>query len=68
MYNNCVLKLIFFRYEVAGGKKELLSEVPLNPYFKTMNAEVYCNMSDEQALRLALRHNLNGHLVHKMTL
>ena len=61
------------RYEVAGGlhgftaKAELNAEVPTNPYFKSLEAEVYCKLSDEQALRLALRHNMNGHFIHKMT-
>jgi hypothetical protein len=63
----------FLRYEVAGGlhgftaKAELHAEVPTNPYFKSIEAEVYCELTDEQALRLALRHNMNGHFIHKMT-
>lgn len=62
-----------YRYEVAGGlhgfmaKTELHAEVPTNPYFKSLEAEVFCKLSDEQALRLALRHNMNGHLIHRMT-
>ena len=58
---------------MAGGlhgftaKSELHTEVPDNPFFKSVEAEVYCQLTDEQALRLALRHNMNGHLIHKMT-
>ena len=64
---------MYTRYEVAGGlhgftaKEELHSEIPLNPYYKKIEAEVYCQLSDEQALRLALRHNMNGHFIHRMT-
>ena len=61
-----------YTYEVAGGlhgytaKKELHEESQ-NPYFRSIEAVVYCDVTDEQALRLALRHNVNGHFVHKMT-
>ena len=64
---------MLYRYEVAGGlhgftaKAELHAEVPTNPYYKSVEAEVYCTLTDEQALRLALRHNMNGHLIHRMT-
>ena len=30
-------------------------------------AEVYVGLTDEEALRLAQRHNLNSHFVHKVT-
>ena len=62
-----------YMYEVAGGlhsytaKKELAEEYPHNPFYKKVEAVVYAGLSDEQALRLALRHNVNGHFVHKMT-
>lgn len=46
------------------GKAELHAEFPTNPY---VEAEVYCKLTDEQALRLALQHNVNGHFIHKMT-
>ena len=32
-----------------------------------MIADVYVGLSDEEALRLAQRHNLNSHLVHRVT-
>ena len=38
-----------------------------NPYCKSVEAEGYCQLTDEQALRLALRHNVNGYLIHRMT-
>ena len=62
-----------YRYEVAGGlhsytaKKELAEEYPQNPFYKSVEASVYAGLTDEQALRLALWHNVNGHFVHKMT-
>ena len=34
---------------------------------KKVEAVVYAGLSDEQALRLALRHNVNSHFMHKMT-
>lgn len=30
-------------------------------------SEVYVGLSDDESLRLASRHNTNGHFVHKMT-
>ena len=58
---------------MAGGlhsytaKKELAEEYPQNPFYKSVEASVYAGLTDEQALRLALRHNVNGHFVNKMT-
>ena len=62
-----------YKYEVLGGlhsfqaKLELTKEHPDNPFFKEALAEVYTSLSDEQALRLAQRHNANSHFVHKIT-
>lgn len=62
-----------YRYEVLGGlhtylaKFELSQELPENPFFKTVCAEVYVGLSDEQALRLSQRHNKNSHFTHKVT-
>ena len=62
-----------YKYEVLGGqhttqaKIELHKENPDNPLFKTILAEVYVGLSDDESLRLASRHNANGHFVHKMT-
>ena len=62
-----------YKYEVLGGlhtmlaKIQLTVEYPNNPYFTVATAEVYLGLSDEEALRLAQRHNLNSHFVHKLT-
>ena len=62
-----------YKYEVLGGlhtmlaKNQLADEFPDNPYFTTAMAEVYVGLTDEEALRLAQRHNLNSHFVHKLT-
>ena len=62
-----------YKYEVLGGlhtmlaKIQLTEEHPNNPYFTVAMAEVYLGLSDEEALRLAQRHNLNSHFVHKLT-
>ena len=62
-----------YEYEVLGGlhsllcKNQLSSEYPDNPYFKVAVADVYVGLSDEQALRLARRHNDNSHFVHKVS-
>ena len=62
-----------YKYEVLGGlhtlmaKVQLAEEYPDNPFFKTVLAEVFVGLSDEESLRLAQRHNLNSHFVHKVT-
>lgn len=62
-----------YKYEVLGGlhtlvaKKQLLEEYPDNPFYRVVTADVYVGLSDEEALRLAQRHNLNSHFVHKVT-
>ena len=62
-----------YKYEVLGGlhtmlaKAQLAEEFPENPFFNTVAAEVYVALSDEEALRLAQRHNLNSHFVHELT-
>ena len=62
-----------YKYEVLGGqhtsraKAELHNENPSNPLFKTILAEVYVGLSDDESLRLASRHNANGHFIHRMT-
>ena len=61
------------KYEVLGGqhtiaaKTELLRENPHNPLYSKVFAEVYVALQDKEALRLALRHNSNGHFIHHMT-
>ena len=62
-----------YKYEVLGGlhtyiaKMELAAAHPDNPFFKCVVAEVYIGLSDEEALRLAQRHNQTSHFVHKVT-
>lgn len=62
-----------YKYEVLGGqhtsqaRAELHQEQPDNPLFTNILAEVYVGLSDDEALRLASRHNVNGHYIHKMT-
>ena len=62
-----------YKYEVLGGlhtlvaKTQLAEEYPENPFYTTVMAEVFVGLSDEEALRLAQRHNLTSHFVHKVT-
>ena len=42
-------------------------EIPDNPFYKTTMADVYVGLSDEEALRLAQRHNSTSHFVHAIT-
>ena len=62
-----------YKYEVLGGlhtflaKSQLSQEVPDNRLFKSVNAEVYVGLTDNEALRLALRHNQNSRFTHKVT-
>ena len=62
-----------YRYEVLGGqhttraKAELFKENPDNSQFGQILAEVYMGLTDKESLRLASRHNANGHFIHKMT-
>ena len=62
-----------YRYEVLGGlhtflaKSQLAQEIPDNDMYKVVNAEVYVGLTDDEALRLAQRHNQNSHFTHKVT-
>ena len=62
-----------YKYEVLGGlhnmlaKSQLSEEYPENQHFSTVMAEIYIGLTDEEALRLAQRHNLNSHFVHRLT-
>ena len=59
-----------YSYEVIGGlhsitaRKQLVSE---NEAFSTVKATIYAGLSDDEALHLAKRHNLNSHLTHEVT-
>ena len=62
-----------YKYEVLGSlhtmvaKQQLSEEYPENPFFKSVLADVYVGLSDEESLRLAQRHNTTSHFVHKVT-
>lgn len=62
-----------YKYEVLGGlhttvaRADLHKEYPDKPIFSQILAEVYVGLSDDEALRLSSRHNVNGHFIHKMT-
>ena len=62
-----------YKYEVLGGlhtlkaKAQLSQMYPDNPFFQHTLAEVYVGLTDEQALRLSQRHNVNSHFIHKIT-
>ncbi len=62
-----------YKYEVLGGqhtstaRAELQAENPDNPLLNRILAEVYVGLSDDESLRLASRHNVNGHFIHQMT-
>ena len=62
-----------YKYEVLGGlhaylaKSQLAQEVLDNDKYKFANAEIYVGLTDDEALRLALRHNQNSHFTHKVT-
>ena len=62
-----------YKYEVLGGqhtstaRAELHAENPDNSLLARVLAEVYIGLTDDEALRLASRHNANGHFIHPMT-
>lgn len=62
-----------YNYEVLGGlhgakaRQALLTEHPEETVYAHVYCMVYCGLTDEEALRLASRHNINGHYNHKMT-
>ena len=60
-----------YLYETLGGNnsrvamQELLDEEDLR--FRTRLVSVYCHLTDNQALRLASKHNLATSVHHEMT-
>ena len=62
-----------YQYDVLGGlhgakaRQALLAEHPEETAYARAYCIVYCGLTDEEALRLASRHNINGHYNHKMT-
>ena len=61
------------QYDVLGGlhgakpRQALLAEHPEEAVYARVYCLVYCGLTDEESLRLASRHNINGHYNHKMT-
>lgn len=51
----------------AAAKAKLLKENPGNSLFNQVFAEVYMGLTDRECLRLASRHNTNGHFIHRMS-
>ena len=62
-----------YQYDVLGGlhganaRQALLIEQPGVEAYSRVLCIVYCGLTDEEALRLASRNNMNGHYNHKMT-
>ena len=62
-----------YLYEVLGGlhtflaKSQLSVELPDNEAFKRVHADVYVGLTDDEAMRPALRHNHVSHFSHKTT-
>ena len=55
-----------YKYEVLGGLHTLVAKTQLMEeysFFKVSMANVYVGLPDEEALRLAQRHNPNSHFV-----
>ena len=62
-----------YKYELLGGqhtalaRKEIAKKFPDYMLLQQIHAEVYIGLTNDEALRLASRHNVNGHFVHRMT-
>lgn len=57
-----------YKYEVLGGQHTSIARAQLNKkYPRESTVSLNPGLSDDEALRLASRHNVNGHFVHKMT-
>ncbi len=62
-----------YKYEVHGGthsraaRLALLEESPKDDNYGHVLAEVFVGLTDSECLRLAARHNINGHFHHQMT-
>lgn len=62
-----------YKYEVHGGthsraaRLALLDEAPTNQSYARVEVDVFVGMTDAECLRLAARHNINGHFHHEMT-
>lgn len=49
------------------GFYTLVAKTQLMSEYETAMAKVHVRLSNEESLRLAQRHNLNSHFVHKVT-
>ncbi len=49
-----------------GKKDSIAAKSPDNTLLQTVLAEVYVGLTDDEALRLASRHNTNSHFIHKL--
>ena len=62
-----------YKYEILGGQHTALARKAValkhtdNMMLQKTLAKVYVGLTDDEALRLSSRHNINGHFVHKMT-
>ena len=57
-----------YKYEVLGSQHTSIARAQLNKkYPRESTVSVNPGLSDDEALRLASQHNVNGHFVHKMT-
>ena len=52
---------------MVAAKAELLRENPSNSLYNQVSAEVYIGLSEKESMRLASRHNSNGHFIHHMS-
>ena len=50
----------------AAAKAELFRDNPNNQLYNQVFVEVFVGLDDKEALRLASRHNENGHFIHWM--
>ena len=49
------------------ARQQLAAEYYDHDEFRNVWGFVYCSLSDEELLRPSMRHNINGHLSHKVT-
>ena len=49
------------------AKAQLTQEAPEINFYSTVTGDVYVGLTDDEALRLALRHNQNSHFTHRIT-
>ena len=53
---------------MVSAKQQLLQEKGPNSHqMEMVEAKIFFNLTDGEALRLGSRHNRNGHLTHEMS-